>query len=86
VSPVVTVLEGATRTLLVRNDFFTLSRWDIDRAATVPVDAPFLLVSAMEGSGTVNGVDVVAGDHFVVPSGVCQLDVTGPLTLMVTGP
>jgi mannose-6-phosphate isomerase len=86
VSPVVTVLEGATRTLLTRNDFFTFSRWDVDRAATVPVDAPFLLVSAMEGSGTVNGAEVAAGDHFIVPSGVRELDVTGPLTLMVTGP
>jgi mannose-6-phosphate isomerase len=86
VSPVVTVLEGATRTLLTRNDFFTFSRWDIDRAAIVPVDAPFLLVSAMEGSGTVNGAEVAAGDHFIVPSGVRELDVTGPLTLMVTGP
>ena len=85
VSPVVTMLEGATRTLLTRNDFFTFSRWDVDRAATVPVDASFLLVSAMEGSGTVNGAEVATGDHFIVPSGVRELDVTGPLTLMVTG-
>jgi len=86
VSPVVTAFAGATHTLLTRNDFFTFGRWDVEHAATLPMDAPFLLVSAMEGSGTVNGTVVVAGDHFIVPSGVPRLDVTGPLALMVTAP
>jgi len=86
VSPVVTALEGATYTLLARNDFFTFGRWDVAHAATLPVGSPFLLVSAVEGSGAVNGRSVAAGDHFIVPSGVRGLDVTGPLALMVTAP
>ena len=85
-SPVVTEFEGAARTVLAGTDFFTLSRWDVDRTATIPVDAPFLLVSALEGSGSVNGAEVVAGDHFIVPSGAGAMHVTGPLALLVTAP
>jgi mannose-6-phosphate isomerase len=86
VAPSVFAHDGATQIVYYANDFFTLSKWEVGDAATIPVDSPFLLVSALEGSGTVNGTAVAAGDHFIVSSGVPRLEVTGPLTLMVTSP
>jgi mannose-6-phosphate isomerase len=81
--PEVTGDVAATQSVYARNDCFSLAKWEVRTAAAIPVEAPFLLVSALEGSGTVNGETVRAGDHFLVPSGVPVLDVSGPLTIVV---
>jgi len=85
-TPVVTSHEGATEKSFVRSEWFAVSEWDVATQAWIPVDAPFLLVGAISGSGTINGVATVAGDHFLAPCGVTGLAVAGPLTLMVTSP
>jgi len=84
--PTVTTLEGATRRFFMRGDDFTVSTWDVATSASIPVDAPFLLVSALEGKATINGVSVTKGDHFIVPSCVDALDVSGAILLIVTAP
>lgn len=84
--PVVTVLDGATRRVYVRSEWFSVEGWDVREQATVPADAPFLLVGALAGSGTINGTPAAPGDHFLVPGAVRELHVAGPLTLMVTRP
>jgi mannose-6-phosphate isomerase len=85
IAPTVTVGGGAKRSLFTRNQYFTLSRWDVTGSAALPAESPFQLVSVLEGSGTVNGERVTAGDQFVAPSGVRRLDVTGPVALLVSG-
>jgi mannose-6-phosphate isomerase len=84
--PVVTQHPGATQSLCASSEYFSVSKWEVEGTARIPTDAAFLLVSALAGSGTVNGVGVTVGDHFVVPGGTRLLEVTGPLTLMVTAP
>ncbi len=84
--PAVTSAAGVTRSVYTRNEHFSFGTWDVDTAATIPVDAPYLLVSVMGGGGSVNGADVVVGDHFIVPQGIGSIEVQGPLSLMVTSP
>jgi mannose-6-phosphate isomerase len=85
-APVITGREDAVEASFVSNEWFSVSRWEVTGEASIPIDAPFLLVGALAGAGTVNGASVAAGDHFLVPAGVPRLAVTGQLTLMVTRP
>jgi len=85
VAPVVSEIDGATRSLFTRNEHFTFSRWVVPAAATIGLESPFQLVSVLEGSGSVNGAGVHAGDQFVVPARVRTLEVIGPVTLLVSG-
>jgi mannose-6-phosphate isomerase len=84
VSPIATDSAGARETVYVSNEFFTVRKWEVSGHHTAPVDAPYLLVGVLEGSGTVNGEPVSRGDHFVVTALADALDVEGDVALMVT--
>jgi mannose-6-phosphate isomerase len=84
VSPVSTDSAGARETVYTSSEFFTVRKWDVSGHHVAPVDAPYLLVGVLEGSGTVNGEPVSRGDHFVVTALADGLDVEGRVTLMVT--
>ena len=47
-------------------------------------DAPFLNVSVLEGSGTLNGQPVKKGDHFIVPAGYGMMQFAGDLELVAS--
>ena len=80
-----TVVRGdASDTLFIRNEYFSLRKWDVRSATVFPVEEPFLLAGVVEGSGLVNGAHVARGDHFIVPNAVRILEITGPVSLMVT--
>lgn len=85
-SPEVAVYATATRSLYPRGEQFALSRWEVGGSCSIPTGGPFSLGGVVEGSGTVNGEAVRPGDHFVVPCGVEELEVTGSLTLLLTAP
>lgn len=84
-APALTVIPGLIRTHFIRNEHFSVSRWDVDERARTAMDAPYLLVSAIGGTGTVNGREVRKGDHFVIPS-ARRIELSGTLSLMVTSP
>ena len=84
--PEVSVYPAATRTVYPRAQQFSFSRWEVRGRCSIPAEGPFLLGGAIEGFGSVNGQAVRPGDHFVVPSGVAALEVTGRLTLLLTYP
>jgi mannose-6-phosphate isomerase len=76
--------DGVAETVCIRNEFFSLSKWEVTDRSRQPVNKPFLLIGVMGGSGHVNGAPVARGDHFVVPNAVRELHLIGPLSLMVT--
>lgn len=47
-------------------------------------DAPFLNVSVLEGSGTLNGQPVKKGNHFIVPAGYGMMQFEGDLELVAS--
>jgi mannose-6-phosphate isomerase len=77
-------ISGATRTAYPGGRYFSVSRWQVAGSASIPVDAPFLVVSVLSGSGEANGCEVAGGDHFIVPGGFATLEVSGGLTLMAS--
>jgi len=82
-----TVMRGDGReTLYIRNQFFCVRKWEVAGRLSFVVEEPFLMMTALEGSGYINEAPVVKGDHFIIPNAARVLDVVGPLTLMVTSP
>lgn len=83
VEPVISRTGDVVVTVFVDEDCFRVRRFEIGGVAHLTRDAPYLLVSVVEGAGTINGTAVTPEDHFIVPSTVEGIDVHGHLVLMV---
>lgn len=75
--------EGATRTEYVHSEFFTVLRYEVDGSICIKNDAPFQLVSVIDGEGKLEGKDVKKGDHFIICSDQAETKVEGNLCLMI---
>jgi mannose-6-phosphate isomerase len=78
-------------TELLREQYFTVSRWEI-RGHADPIQKhwPFLLMSVIEGNGTLAVEDdrypLKEGDHLIVPASAERLLLDGQLDLIVSNP
>lgn len=81
--------EGVITTF-VSEKYFTVSHWDIRGHLRRTIDKPFLLVSVIKGEGnlTIHGKDysIQKGHHFIIPSGVSELEVHGECEWIVSHP
>lgn len=81
-------IDKLTTTLLVTNPFFTVYKWDIDGQVSMKQTAPYLLVSVIEGQGTIALADtsypLQKGSHFILPADVTQWTLTGQMELIAS--
>lgn len=68
---------------MVKNDYFSLYKYDINGSYTIINNEPFMMVSVIKGSGTIDGIEVKAGSHLLVCSDHSSLTINGTLTMMV---
>lgn len=54
---------------LISCKYYTVYKFDVKEKAELHVEMPFLIMSVVEGSGTVDGNSIKKGDHFILPSG-----------------
>lgn len=77
-------------TILVTNSFFTVMDWHIDGVASLQKEAPYTLVSVLNGQGhlVVDNVryDCSKGDHFILPSSVESWIFEGSLHMIASHP
>lgn len=66
--------------------YYSIFKGAVDKRMEVEQKYPFLLVSICEGSGTVNGLPVKKGDHFIVPSGFGNMVFEGQMMLIASAP
>lgn len=78
----VTAPEVDGVTLLESNDCYTVERVRVAGSKTLAQDHDFMCVSVIEGTGSVNGSELVKGSHFVAPAGSGDLAFEGDLTLI----
>lgn len=45
---------------------------------------PFLLMSVVDGSGGVNGLEVKKGDHFIIPDGLGMIELDGDMVIIAS--
>lgn len=87
-TPATLKLTHLTTTVLVSNRFFTVYKWDITGLVEMAQTAPYLLVSVLDGQGTLQLEETVytlkKGDHFILPNDVKVWSFDGILSLIAS--
>lgn len=85
-----TINQDAAITTFIKEKYFTVHKWEIDGKATFSMEQPFMLISVIDGTGTLEtnaqSYTLQKGDHFVVPHGSADLHFDGNLKLIVSHP
>lgn len=64
--------------------YYDVFKLDVKGNAEFEQSYPFLLVSVLEGDGTVNGQSVKKGDHFILPYGFGTVRMQGEMSMIVS--
>lgn len=76
-------LENGSRTTLIESEFFTVDKYDLNGKNTIINDKPFQMVSVIEGSGTLDTMEVKKGDNFVICSDKQETILDGTMQVMI---
>lgn len=84
--PVTESLEGADLTHFVSCPYYSVDKYDINGVFSIEFHKYFTNVSVLSGNGSVNGISIMAGQHFIVPaeSGVCRFE--GTMSIICSNP
>ncbi len=74
--------EDAVVTHLISCPYYSVEKMDVDGTVSCQWTQPFVNVSIVEGSGSVDGIPVKKGDHFIIPSGYGEMKIEGTLSLI----
>lgn len=77
-------LAHGTKTRFVECEFFKVDSYKMTGANTVANDAPFQMVSIIDGDGQLDGQPVRKGDHFVICSDQKETVFDGTMEVMIT--
>ncbi|WP_411334037.1 mannose-6-phosphate isomerase, class I [Metabacillus indicus] len=80
--------DGVTITTFVKEQYFTVYKWDIQGKASFTQKHPFQMCSVIDGEGTLHhGEDsypLPKGAHFLLPAGVEEFVIEGECMLIVS--
>ena len=80
------MLPSAVVEHLVVCDYYKVDKLTLQGTLSLSQDAPFRIVSVLEGSGSVDGRSVKKGDHFIIPFGYGTYECSGNMMLIVSEP
>lgn len=63
--------------------YYEVSKLDVNGSVAFEQDAPFLMVSIMDGAGTVGNAEVKKGDHFILPNGYGIVEMQGKMSMIL---
>ena len=69
---------------LISCDYYKVWKLEVTKPVSVEQTHPFLIMSVVEGEGSVNGRKIAKGDHFIVPDGFGNVDLEGNMELIVS--
>lgn len=84
--PLVIEHQGVKITQFVKNEFFSVFKYDVNGKYAFQADEIYLLISIIDGAGQVDGVKVNKGDHFIVLPSCEFLNFTGNFQAIVARP
>ncbi|MEH7493641.1 mannose-6-phosphate isomerase, class I [Neobacillus niacini] len=88
VTPKIEKRENATVTTFVESEFFSVYKWAISGKATFSADEHYLLVSVINGYGTLVHVgerySLKKGMHFILPVGIGEFELDGNAEFIVS--
>jgi beta-glucosidase len=71
---------------LIACKYYRIFKLDVDGTAEFAQSYPFLLMSVVEGSGSIDGHPVKKGDHLILPAGYGDVRVEGQLCIIASTP
>ncbi len=77
-------LPENTMNKLISCDHYTVWKLQVTDEAVTEQKYPFLLASVLDGSGSVDGVSVKKGDHFILPAGYGRAVFAGRMELILS--
>lgn len=79
---------GLQVTTFVKSTYFTVHKWDLDGAVGLDQQQPFQLVSVLDGEGSLEkdgkSYPFKKGDHFMLPHGMGEFQLTGKADMIVS--
>lgn len=72
-----------TFTKLVKNEFFIVEKWDIKTSVTLNHNL-YRLCSVIDGTGKINGLKIIKGDHFIITSLLNEFTLEGDFSLITS--
>ena len=73
-----------TLNLLVECDYYKVFRLKVRGAFRLSMEAPFLIVSVLDGNGTIDGREVKKGTHLLLPAGYGDAQLCGDMELILS--
>ncbi|WP_449537866.1 mannose-6-phosphate isomerase, class I [Ferdinandcohnia sp. Marseille-Q9671] len=90
VEPSTEQIPGATIITFVREEYFSVYKWNISESASFNQDKPFLICSVLHGTGiivtTEGSFSIEKGSHFILPASLGNFELKGNLQLIVSHP
>jgi beta-glucosidase len=77
-------LPDNTANLLCSCQYFKVWKINVSDSAAINQEYPFLIMSVIEGDGTLNGHPVRKGDHFILPAGYGEVRLEGKMELIAS--
>ena len=77
-------LEHAKVIQLVQCEFYTVLKIEVDGKQSFTMKEPFMICSVIEGTGSIDGIEVKKGDHFILPHGYDNFTLEGKLTFIAS--
>ncbi|WP_411842857.1 mannose-6-phosphate isomerase, class I [Salinicoccus sp. HZC-1] len=83
-------VDGMKIRQLVREQYFTVEKWEVDGSAGHSISADFMQVNVIEGEGSIEVEDqeyeLKKGMNFILPNGVENIRLHGEMELIVSHP
>lgn len=80
---VVETIENGTKTRMTTTKYFKLDKYDVTGKTTITNDMPFMMVSIIEGQGTLEGKAVKAGSHCIICANQKEFVLDGTMKVMI---
>lgn len=79
-----TALSNGEKTRYVESEFFKVDKYEMNGENIIANDAPFQMISILDGEGTMEGRKVGKGEHFIICSDQKETSFCGNMEIMIT--
>lgn len=76
--------DGYSEKPLISCKYYTVEKIDVDTVFSLKQDAPFFIISVIEGSGTADGHPIKKGTNFILPCGYGTCEFKGRMSLILS--
>lgn len=80
----ITQLENSTKEHLVSEKYFSVYKLNVFGRQEISEGKKFKIVSVLKGEGTIDGMNIRKGDHFIIPYNYGSFTLDGDLNLIIS--